>query len=117
MSDQIQLPVLIAGLQTKVDGSVKITLETQELSTDHAGQLYGMRNALACVAIAPDKMQTPNIPKTTPDPDLATKTPSQRLRSVMYPRWKTTNKGFADFDTWYKREMERLINEQKGYLE
>lgn len=91
MNNYIQLPVLIAGMRTKVDGSIKIELETRELTPDMAGSLYGMRNAEAWVVIAPSKMTDVEIPKSAPEAGLNAKTPSSRLRAVMFVKWKQQN--------------------------
>ena len=115
MSRLIQLPVLIAGLQTKVDGSVKITLETRELENDYAGQLYGMRNAEAWCVISANEIKEPNIPRQAADPELTSKTPSQRLRAVIFVYWQ--QKGSTqDFDTFYKQRLESIIDQYKGKL-
>lgn len=108
-NEPIKIPVLIAGLSTKVDGSVKIVLETQELPTEQAGQLYGMRNMLAWAVIAPEATESIVLPKETPDPAMNVKTPSQRLRARMFVYFK--EKGISqdlDFDLWYKAELERI---------
>lgn len=116
MSEPIQLPVLIAGLQTKVDGSIKITLETRELDNNYAGKLYGMRNAEAWAVIAPEQIKVPNIPKEAPEPGLMSKTPGQRLRAVMFIYWQQKNSG-QDFDVFYKQQMEQLIEMYKAKLQ
>jgi hypothetical protein len=45
-----------------------------------------------------------------------TKTPSQRLRAVMYV-WFRQSKAQGEFEDFYKREMERIIETYKGHLE
>jgi len=115
MKDPIQIPVIVAGLQTKVDGSVKITLETGELGNDQAGQLYGMRNTSAWAVIAPDTIKEVNIPKEEADPSLGTKTRSQRLRNVIYVCWKEKGSQ-GNFDDFYNKQMEFVIEQYKEKL-
>ena len=45
------------------------------------------------------------------------KTPSQRLRSVLFLRWEQLNRPTGDFDHWYKMAMEKIINEIKEKLD
>jgi hypothetical protein len=115
MKEPIQVPVIVAGLQTKVDGSVKITLETGELNNDQAGELYGMRNCAAWAVIAPDSIKEMNIPKEEVDPALGSKTPSQRLRNVIFVYWKEKGSN-GDFDDFYKKQLEFVIEQYKEKL-
>ncbi len=53
------------------------------------------------------------------DADLSdpSKTPSKRLRSVLYLNHQQDNKGYAEFKDYYKFEMERLIDHYKKKLD
>lgn len=43
------------------------------------------------------------------------KTQSQRLRNVLYKVWELDKKG--EWETWYKRETERIIEHYKAKLD
>jgi hypothetical protein len=45
------------------------------------------------------------------------KTPSQRLRAVLYRVWQQDGKGFTDFEAYYQAQMEKLIEFYKGKIE
>lgn len=47
--------------------------------------------------------------------EFETKTPSQRLRGVLYVLWEQTGKS-GDFETFYRQKMEGLINLIKNKL-
>lgn len=113
---QIQVPVLIAGLATKVDGSIKITLETRELPPTDAAELFSMRNAEAWAVIAPTVMKEVSLPTERADPSIGKKTPSQRLRAVIYRLWEQTNSG-SDFESFYRIKMDSIIEQLKARLE
>jgi hypothetical protein len=116
VSNQIQVPVLIAGLATKVDGSIKITLETQELTPQASADLFGLRGAMAWAVIAADEMKEVTLPSERPDASIGQKTPGQRLRAVMYRLWEQTGSG-VDFESFYRLRMESIIEQLKGKLE
>lgn len=112
---KIQLPVIIAGLQSKVDGSIKITLETRELPSAEAADLFQLRNKEAWCFLAADKMNEVMLPADKPDSLVGGKSPSQRLHSVLYVLWKDKG-GQGDFDGFYKTHMERIIDKIKEQL-
>lgn len=115
MDKQIMLPVLVTGLQSKVDGSIKITLETRELPPEQAVNLFEVRNQEAWCVIAPEKISEVNLPNEKPDAALGTKTPSQRLRNVLYVYWQQHRQG--DFETFYRVKIEQIIEQLKDKLE
>jgi hypothetical protein len=44
------------------------------------------------------------------------KTPSKRLRSVLYVAFTNDNKGYQNFDSYYRGRMEEMISMIKGEL-
>ena len=116
MIQTVQIPVLIAGLQSKVDGSMKIVLETRELKGNEAGVLFEMRNAEAWAILAPNEIKDPKLPQEKADPALNSKTPSQRLRGVLFVLWQQKGSP-GDFDGFYKEQIERVIDKIKEQLQ
>jgi hypothetical protein len=118
MSQPIQLPVLIASLATKVDGSIKVTLVTRELGGDDAARLFSLRGSEAWALIAPQEFTEDSVklPTEKADPSVGTKTPSQRLRGVLYRLWEQNRSG-TDFESFYRIKMEGIIEQFKGRLD
>lgn len=58
----------------------------------------------------------PNAPVFKVNADLESKTPSQRLRNVLYVLWEQS-KVNEEFDSYYRRMMESLIEGVKRKLE
>lgn len=118
MSDKkhIQMQMLVTGLQSKVDGSIKMTLETREIPAETAVELFSLRNKEAWVFMAADKMSQVMVPAEKPDSLVAGKTSAQRLRAVMYVLWQQQGKQ-GDFEDFYRQKMERLIEQYKELLE
>ena len=86
------------------DGSVKITLCTQELTPHQLAELFlSVNQEIAAVDLPEDNMQK--------------KTRSQRFRDVLYIYWKQKWKDkFETFELYYAHEMERITNHYKGKL-
>ena len=116
MSKEITLPVIIAGIQSKVDGSLKIVLETRELPAESAANLFAIRNQESWAVLSPNEMTKVNIPEEKADASLGTKTPSQRLRSVLYVFWKQKGSQ-GNFEDFYRVQLEKVIDNIKEKLE
>ena len=60
------------------------------------------------------------IPEDIPDYDPATfdqiKSPSQRLRAVLFVYWKEVKGGQGDFESFYRAQVERIIEQYKDKL-
>lgn len=113
---QVTLPVIISGIATKVDGSIKISIETRELPATQAADLFSLRNQEAWCLLAPEGVDTAVLPDEKPDASLGTKTPSQRLRNVLYVYWQQHGKQ-GDFESFYKSKMEQIIEQLKEKLD
>jgi len=86
------------------DGSVKITLVTRELDpTTFAELIMNVNKEVVQI----------DIPEDSSD----TKTPSQRLRGVLYRVWEQNEKDkFSTFELFYRHKTEQLITHFKEQL-
>lgn len=117
MNDKtITLPVIISSISSKVDGSIKVSLETRELPPNSAANLFALRNLEAWAVLAPNQLKEVNIPDEKADASLGTKTPAQRLRSVLYVLWKQHGSQ-GDFESYYRTQIEKIIEQVKDRLE
>ena len=116
--EKVAIEVLVDSLSTKKDGSVKVVLETRELPPTHMATLFALRNMEAWAVIAPHlaDIDEADIPQEKPDPALGTKTHSQRLRAVLYVLWEQKGKQ-GDFESFYRVQMEKVIETVKENLE
>lgn len=111
------IPVIIGGIRSLKDGSVSVTLETQELSAGKAGELFSLRNKIAYVYISERQISLPDqnmINKL--EPEMQGKTPSLRLRNVLFLSWQQNQEGYPDSDSHYRAKMEMIINTYKSNL-
>ena len=112
------IPCIVSSIRSLKDGSVSLAVETQELSPMKAGELFGLRNKLVAMYLS----EKETIPQRDLDQIDAVgveqkgKTPSQRLRSVLFLNWKQDNEGYNDFSNYYANKMERYIETLKSNL-
>lgn len=114
------LQVQIEAVSTRKDRTYKIVLGSQELSPKDAAELFQLNNTLAYCYISPRQIQTDimtEIDKASIDMVEQIKSPSKRLKAVMYLIWKEDNGGYDDFELYYRNEMEKIINHFKNKLE
>ena len=119
MKPLLQIPCVIDSLRTLKDGSIKITIETQEITPEDFTILAQYRNTFGYMVFR----ETPvteadlaNVPDVVPE-FKNDKTPSQRLRAVFYRMWEQSGKPGENFQTWYVGKMEQLIDHYKQQLD
>ena len=106
------------------NNSIRLQVDTQEEVTDIAtAMVFGYRNKVGVFAFAKSEIDKSElvIPKYRPL-EAEQKTPSQRLRSVLYRLWEQDGKKDlfgvgCDSDTHYKQMMDKLTNFYKEKLD
>ena len=109
----------IAKVSTLSDGSLSLTIHTQELPEETMMRLFKLRKKPGMVLISSDginKQEIEEVEKFTSDFEVGGKTPSQRLRAVLYRVWEQTEQPY-DFPIWYESQLERIINNYKATLD
>ena len=120
MKEVLTIPGAIEGLTTRKDKTVRLTIGTQEMPPATAAALFGLQNAYIYLAIKEEdfgREELEALERLEADLlDDSRKSHSHRLRAVLYRVWEQDNKGFADFNSFYFAEMERLLNHYKKKL-
>ena len=115
----LTLPAIIEGITTRKDKTVRLTIGTQELNPAQAAQVFGMNQQFVYLArkvepFTKSEAETMDSLKT----DLDTlKTPSQRLRGILFRNFEQDAEGYQDFATYYTAKMERICEHFKTKLE
>lgn len=114
----ILLSAIIENIATRADGTVKVVLGCQEMSAARAGELMTYNRRLSAVYVSSkDSISQKEIDQVDAvDPVMPAKTPSQRMRNVLYRLWEQSPEGFKDFDGFYKYKMESYIEQIKTNL-
>ena len=112
----VQFSASISKVETLRDGTLQLKIETPELPSAQMSSIFDLKSAMCMVAIAPvgtpvDKFDpaTLDIPKD--------KSPSQRLRNVLYRVWEKNDQGYKDFDVYYPIKVDEIINHFKNKLD
>lgn len=109
----IQTQVIITGIRSKVDKSLGISLTTPELTTNEKAIFMDLQGVNCDMLITPldENVETEKINK-----EMDTKTPSQRLRAVLFVFYQQANET-KSFEEFYKEKMEKFIDIVKSKLE
>lgn len=111
-----QAQSVITKVSTMVDGGIRITVDTGELSPETTASLFNLKGASGWLLFAPNPLQETDIPKEpAKSPSGSSKTPSARQRAVLYIAWQQSNME-EPFDLYYIREMEKIIETIKQKL-
>lgn len=105
------------GIKTMADKGVRVMVDTNELSAEEMAKLFALKGQAGRFVFAPAEaeeieVEVPEIPKEFKDD----KSPSQRLRSVMFIVWKQGSQTM-DFNQWYSTKMEATINKYKEQID
>lgn len=107
-----QFPAMVNKVSTLVDGSLRISFETREMSAADMAALFALNKKEGFVLFAEHELAESDLkslpPVPTQKPDGGEKSPSQRLRACLYRLWEVEKKqGKTDyeFEDFYQREM------------
>lgn len=117
MKNPVQIPVVFDGLRTLGDGSIKMTFQTREVKAEEAVSLLEYRKAEGWLLFKPAPFEDRDlidIPESVPE-FRDRKTPSQRLRNVLYRLWEHRGRP-GDSEDFRIAEMERIITHYREKL-
>lgn len=115
----ILVPAIYEGSRDLKDRTKKLTFQTNEVSPDVAANLQSCVQQYVYLAIKSEeftKEQVDTINSLKSDYDDFGRTPSQRLRAVLYRLWEQDNKGYKDFNLYYNFMIEQVIAHYKSKL-
>jgi len=117
MSKKIQFPAIVDGVTKKKDGTLKLILGTPELSPNETAHIFELGNQQIWAAFDETALTVDDldIPEITPEFE-SDKTPSQRLRNVLYVYWEQQGK-VGDFNDFYRKKIESFIEHIKTKLD
>ena len=116
-------------VSTLADGSLRIYIGTPELSNETMVNVFSLIKRPGYVLISTNPLnqgQVDAVEKATINAEFNEKTPSQRLRAVVFKLWEKTQPKqingdsgemeYVEFDLFYKRKMNEIINHLKTKL-
>jgi hypothetical protein len=105
--------ILIVGAPTK-DGGMRLRIETQELTDEEKLTVLKFNNKFGYFLFKENDIQDSDIPQG--NADMKGKSPSQRLRAVMYLIFKESGGKAEDFADYYNTEYEKIITHFKSKI-
>jgi|SRR5689334_20261490 len=114
----LAVPAIIERVSTRKDRTVSVTIGSNEISPSDMAQLMSMNQKLGYVCFKPEEFtqQELNIIDLLKTDEAIGKSPSQRLRGVLFRCWEQDNKGHKEFSVYYAAEMEKITNHYKDKL-
>lgn len=108
----IEVNVVITGIRAKVDQSLGLSLVTPELTPEEKAEFMRLQGANLKALFTPLDF---DAPKYKVNKELDSKSPSTRLRNVMYVYWQQSG-ATGEFNEFYTVQMEKIISSFKEEL-
>ena len=106
----------ISKVTTMHDKTLRLQIDTQEIGSEQKTQLFSLHDTFGYFFFSEKSFKEPEI---TELPDVEAnpkgKTPSQRLRNTLFVLW-TQQGSKGDFEVFYRRQMDILIEHLKNKL-
>lgn len=111
---RLSLQVIITSIRSRADGSLGFSATTPELSVEEKVEFMRLQNEVLEGVFTP--LDAPNVPEYKIDKDLEDKSPSRRLRNVLFILHSQSGVD-EDFESWYKTKMNQIIEGIKNKLD
>lgn len=111
-----QVPATIESISTRKDRTMKIVVGTQELEPSDSAELMALHDKLGWFMFAENAFAPTEIPKENAPEFKSDKSPSQRLRSILYVYWDKCTDKKTTFNNFYDQFVEKKIREVKELL-
>lgn len=117
-----QAPADIMKIETMASGGVRIVVDTAELTdNEELAKLFKLKKGqrgwflFKSSEIVQDDLNLEELPAIATE-EGEKKTPSERLRGVLFVYWKNVKGGKGDFNGFYRNVIEQLIDMYKEKL-
>ncbi len=114
MDKTFQVPATLDRFSSKADGSAGISFSTNELSDTDFLELKRRQGKFGYLCFKENTFSSADLPKE--DADEGQKTPSKRLRSVLFILWQQEGKK-GEFEVFYRENMNKAIENIKARLD
>jgi len=114
----LKVPAVLKGFTTLMDGGIKLVIITRELIPEDATLLLKLVKKSGWFVFKQTNIaesDVANLPTELKE-FKGDKTPSQRLRAVIYRLWEQTDKS-EEFNDFYNRHLGAIIEQYKSKLD
>ena len=115
--------IIIAGqiesISTRKDRKLKIAIGTQELNPNESTDVFLLNQSMCYIGLKPEPFTSneSNIIDSLKSDYDNIKSPSQRLRAILYRNYEKDSEGFKDFNIYYSHKIEKLCEHFKSKLD
>lgn len=110
----VTCPCILTGAATRSDGSLSLRFATPELEASEKTAFFELLNLNLKMLLQPADGVPAELKEVKGEFDR--KTPSQRLRAVLFILYKQSEGG-GDFEDFYLRRMNEIVESVKKQLE
>jgi hypothetical protein len=108
----------IESISSRKDKTIRLTIGTQELSPNTAAEIFSMNQQFCYFAIKHESFMKSEIELVDNiKADFNAKTPSQRLRNILFRIYEQDNEGYNDFNNFYIAKMEQICEHYKNKID
>jgi hypothetical protein len=116
----IIFPAQLESYRSLKDKTIKVVFETNELTPEQMLGVAGSLQQFGYLAFKNEPFKNNEkevIENLKADYEDTGKTPSQRMRGVLFVNYEQKNEGYKTFTDYYNAKMETLINHFKNKLD
>lgn len=112
--NKFSVAATLEGVRALKEGGLSLSFHSQELSKEEMVSVMQFYQSFGYLLFSPEQLGEEDIPKEKLSPD-EEKSPSKRLRSILFIIWKQQG-GEGDFEAFYRKKMEAIIEQLKSRL-
>ena len=116
----IIIPAVLESYRSLKDKTLKIVFETNELTPEQTMGIAQNIQQFGYLAFKNEPFKATEkevIESLKSDYEDNGKTPSQRLRAVLFINFQQADEGYKTFVDYYNAKMEKIVNHYKGKLD
>jgi len=115
----IIIPAILVSYKSLKDRTLVLAFETNEPTPEQITNIALSVQCAGFLAFNKDSFKTAQlqiIEETKADYEDKTKTPSKRIRDVLFVAWKQNSEGYDRYEDYYRFKMDMFINHVKKQL-
>lgn len=116
MNKTFKVGATMEGVSTLKDGGVSLRFHTQELSNEDKTLAFNFQQGFGWLLFQEQDYKADELELDQIRKDTAGKSPSQRMRSVLYLLYKQSGQS-VPFENYYGQQMERILDQLKDRLD
>ncbi len=118
MGKTFQVPATLEGVSTLKDGGVTVRFHTQELSASDKAVAFDFQSQFGWLLFKETEFKDDDTKELEAiRKDTGGKSPSQRLRSILYVLYQQRGENSITFEQFYSQQIEKVIDNIKRSLD